>query len=308
MIVRTVSKIAFWIVVLSVALFAITASFPRTWDVQDRQSYVGCMNGEYGKIECSNFALSEPVEIVFDVASMFVVGNIFSLYTLFSDTRSATDIKGVPLKAYVLIIIIIDILAVTYVVSLIRRLLPNNKNLEKSALDNSASKNIFQKLFVSKESNGWEYTTAKILIIILLVAATGRMAVLYVTDPEGVRTPLAVSATIGKAPFTVNITGPEHLLVLKDTPYIVAVDDPYRENSWVDESGGCGFSVNWYKVEGASSMSVPRDKEQSCAESLSHTFTEPGRYRVNAGTYDYDSSNDVYKYTWNSKSIDILVE
>ncbi len=255
------------------------------------QSYVGCYQDKLS-IQCSNFPLSELVEYLFSAPLILFLGTIHGFGVLFVEgSLDVTEPNSIILiTGYALLAMIINVLAAAYLISLIRKLLP--------------IRNAFQKPLVSGERNGWEYTTAKILILLLIVVAVGRMTVLRPVHKYIDRTPLTVSATIGKAPFTVHITGPEHFLALKNTSYDGDVDTHLDGES-------CGFSVWWFGPKTPNHV-IPRDhKEQGCAAFFSQTFTEPGQYSVSAVMYESifrTSGQQERSNTWVGGKVDILVE
>ncbi len=245
---KTASRISFWIVVCALLLYAVTTLLPNNPGNLD--SYVGCTYDFKGGVQCYNFVGSNLAEYLLGVGTLFMFAPTLG-WILFVFAKPSL------LAMIALLIMAIEILAVAYVIGLI--------------------KNVFHRTTdTAIEGNAWEFKVAKILIIILLITAAGWAAIFYALDPLGLRTPLTVSETTGKAPLTVHITGPSKVLALKDMPYEL-------DNSFYPKHD-CGFSIMWteFDADGTARNIIIDSKEGSCAILLSHTFTEPGRYMVQA--------------------------
>ena len=306
---KVLSKVAFWIVVLALLLIALVALLP-SGPHADGQSYVGCTYDFKSGVQCFNFVGSDLVEYILGVGVLFMLAPTLGWVLFFLGPPSWLAVVAVLIMATY-------ILAIAYIISLIKKVLRREAVL-------------------AAESNAREFKTAKILIIILLVATAGFTVVYYAFDPLGLRTPLTVSETTGKAPLTVRITGPAKLLALKDTgPCTIALDNtPYK----VDDKNTCGFRIDWMEMEdwkeigdhsGASRGIYPNtNKEGGYATLLSYTFTKPGWYKVRAridgprreqilddlaNGADYTiwttfMLDGIWSGSWNSETIEIHVE
>src|SRR3989344_7190003 len=251
---KVLSKIAFWIVVLALLLIALVALLP-SGPHADGQSYVGCTYDFKSGVQCFNFVGSDLVEYILGVGVLFMLAPTLGWVLFFLGPPSWLAVVAVLIMATY-------ILAIAYIISLIKKVLRREAVL-------------------AAESNAREFKAAKILIIILLVAIAGFTVVYYAFDPLGLRTPLTVSETTGKAPLTVHITGPTKLLALKDSgPDSVPEDSFYS----VLRPNPCGFRIRWSEMDddGVAVGIWPNTKEGGCAALFSYTFTKPGRYHVDA--------------------------
>lgn len=288
---RTASKIAFWIAIFALLLFAVVISLPDYHPGNypgDWQSYVGCTYDFKSGVQCLHFAGSDIVQHILEAGMIFSLGSLLSWPLVFFNP---------PFLIVVVIglsVMIIDILAVIHVISLV--------------------KNRFRKTAaIVPESNTREFKIAKMLIIILLFATVVRVAVWYSLNPLELERqvtyyrPLTVSATAGNAPLTVQITGPMELLSLKDNVYHPREWSALNPQPAPLSYSGCGFYVSWleYDAKGTVNSIGPDPRENGCAALLSYTFKKPGRYGVTAFIYDPRYGGEE---TWRSKRMEVNVK
>jgi hypothetical protein len=80
---------------------------------------------------------------------------------------------------------------------------------------------------------------------------------------------LQLSATNGKPPMTVRVTGPKQLLE--------------KANGRFSKEGGCGYTIDWADLPGVTWPRGPVGED--CAEGMQHTYVQEGIYTVNAAIY-----------------------